>query len=1350
MTFAGSIEGNLEKIERAAQPQTTCRDGEPDPPRQRASTDPTMKFIRILGLALTSLPLSAADFNDPNADRDALPTVAPGFEVSFFAREPLVRQPCSMAFDARGRLCVGMGPQYRNPQPNTPGDSVVLVLDTDGDGQADRTKVFATGFNAIQGLAWHGRDLWVANAPDLTVVRDLDGDDAADEYVRVYTDLGNLEHGLHGLNWAPDGKLYMSKGNSKGLTQPGRIAPKAFRELWGVKAPGGSPDFPEPRTFKKGEYQKAYHDPEDDWGREGGVLRCDDGGANLEIVARGFRNPWDITFDTGFNWLGTDNDQTTGDRVFMPFFGAQFGWNHPWSAHWGTESHPPSAPVSGPLFEGSGTGVVFGDSPRFPSTHRGVFFINDWLRKTTFLWRPQWDGALLRPAGGDWEPFVQGGTSLFRPTDLEVGPDGALWILGWSAGYGAEYKDGQMTSEGRVFRVAARNSSPARGPAPKRRQPHAQWTVAELVEDFDGPLPVWRIDAQDELVRRGTEVKAGLIAMLVTPGLNEARQTWIAWTLGRMTPRDPTMDEWFTARLSDSAATLNLRVQALRVLAHRLRQAGEGRELPPGVLNSLRSPESRLRFEAVQAIGQARQRSAVPALLETLAAETDATTFYAGWQTLRGLQATVALKPLLADPRGGVRKAALLALLETHELNESEVSPLAMDSDAAVKELASLWLEKAGAGGEAVVVRGRPLNAFPSEAGRAGETTEATVAPRIGVVRKVQARSGARYQLAPGGLRPGAKAYSDRGYDLKQVPATLLGLDFIQTANNDDGSRGDGWLSFEALMPVRVHVAFDARGTPPSWLRESFQRTQQSIRADHWTFHNYAREFPAGRIELGGNTDDGRTGGKGNYIVVLEPLPRTPPSSPTSLDPALALLGQGDRERGEWLFHAPGGAGCFNCHQLGEHGNRFGPDLAALGDRATARHIVQSMLEPNAVITEGFSLQTVETVDAEYSGILLEESGLSLTLGLATGQRQVVAKPKITSRKTGATSAMPAYDTVLTPIYAADIGAYLLALKAGKPGNAQTSATKRTAAPAEARYAEAAAREVSPTVWPKGDGFRFTEGADRLVIAHSGQPVAEFVFHDEKILRPYFANVHAPGGLKATRNHPPIAGVDATDHDTMHPGLWLAFGDISGADFWRNKGRIVQERFSQPPELKNGTLRFATESALLTADGKKLASLTSRFALMEKRGAWHLTWEAAFTPVIDGFYFGDQEEMGLGVRVATAITEKNGGIITSSSGQTTAKATWGQPAAWCDYSGVINGRHVGVMIVTDPANPQPSWWHNRDYGVFVANPFGRQAMKQGTTSRIEVKKGDTYHLNHTVILYASPDAKAPDLPGFLK
>ena len=212
---------------------------------------------------------------------DDFPVVADDIVVSLFARDPIVRNPCVITFDAQGRLCVGMGPQYRAPAPDTPPDSVWIVTEEDGDGVAETRKEFATGFNAIQGLAWKEDWLWIANAPELTRVRDTDGDDVADEYIRVYTDLGNLEHALHGLNFGPDGKLYMSKGNSKGLTiLPDRIAPAPFRDLWGIEVPEGTPE-PEPVAFSPESYQKNYQDPRDDWGVTGGTLRCDDDGSNL-------------------------------------------------------------------------------------------------------------------------------------------------------------------------------------------------------------------------------------------------------------------------------------------------------------------------------------------------------------------------------------------------------------------------------------------------------------------------------------------------------------------------------------------------------------------------------------------------------------------------------------------------------------------------------------------------------------------------------------------------------------------------------------------------------------------------------------------------------------------------------------------------------------------------------------------------------------------------------------------------------------------------------------------------------------------------------------------------------------
>ena len=83
--------------------------------------------------------------------RDDFPIVPDDIAVDLFAREPLVRNPCAITFDAKGRLCVGMGPQYRRPRPDTPGDSVWILLDEDGDGVADGRREFATGFNSIQG-----------------------------------------------------------------------------------------------------------------------------------------------------------------------------------------------------------------------------------------------------------------------------------------------------------------------------------------------------------------------------------------------------------------------------------------------------------------------------------------------------------------------------------------------------------------------------------------------------------------------------------------------------------------------------------------------------------------------------------------------------------------------------------------------------------------------------------------------------------------------------------------------------------------------------------------------------------------------------------------------------------------------------------------------------------------------------------------------------------------------------------------------------------------------------------------------------------------------------------------------
>ncbi|NBR07541.1 MAG: hypothetical protein EBT92_17495 [Planctomycetes bacterium] len=265
-------------------------------------------------------------------------------------------------------------------------------------------------------------------------------------------------------------------------------------------------------------------------------------------------------------------------------------------------------------------------------------------------------------------------------------------------------------------------------------------------------------------------------------------------------------------------------------------------------------------------------------------------------------------------------------------------------------------------------------------------------------------------------------------------------------------------------------------------------------------------------------------------------------------------------------------------------------------------------------------------------------------------------------------------------------------------------------------------------------GFSVVVKKDRLEILFATKKVADFVFADPKILRPYFSNMLLPSGLKVTRNHPPIAATDALDHDTMHPGIWLAFGDISGTDFWRNKGRIEHLKFVEEPSAGIDLIVFATESRLLTEAGKEICKMRNNIQMRARPSGYLLVWDAILKSDDADFSFGDQEEMGFGARIATALTEKASGVITSSVGLKSAKATWGKTASWCDYSSTKESKE-GITLMASPLNFRESWWHNRDYGVFVANPFGRSAMKQGPKSLHTVKKAESFRIVFGAMLH---------------
>lgn len=262
----------------------------------------------------------------------------------------------------------------------------------------------------------------------------------------------------------------------------------------------------------------------------------------------------------------------------------------------------------------------------------------------------------------------------------------------------------------------------------------------------------------------------------------------------------------------------------------------------------------------------------------------------------------------------------------------------------------------------------------------------------------------------------------------------------------------------------------------------------------------------------------------------------------------------------------------------------------------------------------------------------------------------------------------------------------------------------------------------------------FGQKGNRLEITIGAKPFATYVLQDDKILRPYLTHVRAPNGIQVTRNHPPIEGQDATDHATMHPGIWLAFGDLSGADFWRNRAIVRHLEFVEKPRGGNGTGSFSVKNAY-ESDGKRICEEICRITVHVRPHAYMLAWDSEFKSD-QPFYFGDQEEMGLGIRVATPMSVKNGGQIINSDGLKNERQVWGKQADWCSCSGVIEGKKVGVMLMPHPENFRRSWFHARDYGLLAANPFGQKAFTKGSPSRVEVKPGEKFRLRFGVLLYA--------------
>jgi hypothetical protein len=275
------------------------------------------------------------------------------------------------------------------------------------------------------------------------------------------------------------------------------------------------------------------------------------------------------------------------------------------------------------------------------------------------------------------------------------------------------------------------------------------------------------------------------------------------------------------------------------------------------------------------------------------------------------------------------------------------------------------------------------------------------------------------------------------------------------------------------------------------------------------------------------------------------------------------------------------------------------------------------------------------------------------------------------------------------------------------------------------------------------------------------------------VAKPYLWPLKGPGDVPLTRAWPmekPAPPGGSTDH-VHQKSAWFCHGDVipegldltpaekargvEGIDFWaEEKGHgVIACTYVGEPHVEGNHGRLTTRNEWRTATGRKVLDETRTLHFYDFGDARLFVVDTDLVASVVPITFGDTKEGSFGVRVNDAIREEIGsgrqkmkgpGKIENAEGKVGEKAVWGYHSAWCDYSGPIDGKTVGLAILTDPSNPYPSCWHSRGYGLMAANPFGRArsgfpAMK-GRTDLVKLAKGEHLKMRFGILLHPG-DAK---------
>ena len=278
-------------------------------------------------------------------------------------------------------------------------------------------------------------------------------------------------------------------------------------------------------------------------------------------------------------------------------------------------------------------------------------------------------------------------------------------------------------------------------------------------------------------------------------------------------------------------------------------------------------------------------------------------------------------------------------------------------------------------------------------------------------------------------------------------------------------------------------------------------------------------------------------------------------------------------------------------------------------------------------------------------------------------------------------------------------------------------------------------------------------GSQKVSVEIDGKPYSEFVVGPETH-KPYLAPLRTASGIVVTRAYPMDSSVPGEAHDhPHHRGLWFTHGAVNGYDFWANetdqkgvgngKGDVVLKKVNKVSSGKTGLIDATFE---WKAGGKTLLTETRRMTFSPDPQLRSIDFDITLSPE-EKVTFGDTKEGMFAVRLAAPLEEqqprniaepKRNGRLLNAQNKAGEKQVWGKRSEWADYSGQIDGKPAGIVIMDHPSNPRhPTYWHARAYGLFATNIFGVHDFENDKTrdGSLTIQPGQPLRFRFRVVVH---------------